>query len=529
MRRNLAQVAAGGKLTVDHVQTAVGVCPEVCEQCAAFPVGNGVGKTVHLTRDQLAANLEREIEGGFLKRVFDVDEEGHGVEVVGRRELVYSSDDTPLGDIDLAEAPTSDEVEYPRDFTAVKRLQRVTPLRIADILNRLVTTDINMEPLRGDGFVDLAELVCELSDGESRVACLTHGLRANRGKVPEDMVERMQRVVDLMQTHVHGKPVIPLFVLTIDQARSRGRISDSQNFKSYLDTLDMLRPVLEQGDDMRPRVTISVQGYNNEEHRLFIGEAENLYQALRRALVEERGWPQELLGRLKRARARDYVRAGRAELLPGLDNSGRAPVIPDSIAAERMVDGLPQWVGFMDALGRVQRRDRDTNRMYNKLVEKGRRPGEGTPYWRPCANGVDEIGWEDAPLDELTLNSGGRFTGLLTPVDGGPGPGPGSGGGGGDVLQAIGDDQREASTVDNPIGAQSLAAEEIAERGEQRRALRVIAGGDLGASSSGGRRVRRMPMAYPKGFGPDRPVKVEMAKGDVRAGGVQLLKKVARG
>ena len=190
-------------LKIDMVRTATG-CPEACLHCGAYTSFDNTHdfRMKELEREKLRENLSQVVQG--------------------------------------------------------------TRLKISDLLAEYITTDVNVEPLRGDAFCNLAEIVYELTEGQSKVVCISHGLRYSS----DSMKDRMQNVVNLM---LQGK--VPLFVLTVDTARNKARISDKANVKGYAKTLEYLKPVLdmiarkkETNDPSIPdvRVTISIQGENEK-------------------------------------------------------------------------------------------------------------------------------------------------------------------------------------------------------------------------------------------------------------------------
>jgi len=105
-------------------------------------------------------------------------------------------------------------------------VQTKTRYKIADLLRQFVTTGVDKEPLASGSFIDAAELVPELTNGRSRMVCISHGLFA-RKEVGEGGVAKWvtnsaatERLRKINQMMLEDK--IPLFVLSLDPARMRG-------------------------------------------------------------------------------------------------------------------------------------------------------------------------------------------------------------------------------------------------------------------------------------------------------------------
>ena len=236
-----------------------------------------------------------------------------------------------------------------------------TDLRLIDLFAPFITTDVNTEPLRGDNFAALAEHVHATSGGRSRVCAISHGMLAGDAR----MLRRLQRVVALMKAGI-----VPLFVVSMDYARNKGRIGERTNIESYRRTLDTLREALPYG-----RVTISLQGDHNQQSPLWIGRTAALWDALREQLQFSAD---------ERARlvidSRSYTRVGRAEEELGVTESEDCDVIPDPefVAANVPRDHL--WRGMI--------------RFDGSLVVAPNRPGRtygdsvNPLLWQPVAIGT---------------------------------------------------------------------------------------------------------------------------------------------
>jgi hypothetical protein len=408
---------------LDHIQTTIGECPEKCAHCGAFPLGEGTGKMVSLSRDQLEKNLAQRVEGVVVEKLYEV------------RGGVQSLVSSVLYEGDLSEDEAGVKVDYgaPFDEGVEERYVVATRARLADFANNFVTTDVNTEPLVSDSFADMAELLDSLTEGASKAVCISHGVRVSRsGDTVGPMERRMKEIVRLMLTEKNGVPVIPIFVLSIDLARQNGEIPEDINMASYIRTLEMLRPVLERG---KARVTVSVQGLDDNDHTLSKKKAVQMYQKIRTALAnpkgDDPGWSADLVSRITMDEGRNYVHAGRAASFPGAHDRPFAPVIPDAHVNREMVDHLPSYTGFVDALGRVFRRSRDWKIGYKKLIEK--------EHWRRVETGSNpQPSTDEIPLRDLTLNWLRKYTDLFNKGgnDGGSGGG-GAGGAGGADPEAL--------------------------------------------------------------------------------------------
>lgn len=290
---------------IETVQTGQG-CPEDCLYCGSYPGFDFENRQVReLTGEQLRGNLDRRVEE--------------------------------------------------------------TRLCLSDLFADYLTADVNTEPLRGDIFPFFAKLVHELSDGKSKVVCISHGLRAGNMK----MKRRLQEIVELMK-----RGIVPLFVLTVDSARDKGQMTNEETTESYLETFRCLRPLLVCPD---VRVTASIQGNDNPESRLSRVRALNMFEKVvkRLQLTPEEG------GRLHLDLGRQYVNAGRAKkLLPGVGLDSQASIVPDT----GFVGGLRQnhiVRGMVDLAGRILIQPNQVGASYNTAVDPRQ--------WEEVDNGGEEL------------------------------------------------------------------------------------------------------------------------------------------
>jgi hypothetical protein len=113
---------SGNACEIDVVQTARpgGICKQNCIHCGASGEHDR-GPQIQLSREELEENLSREVSSNRA----------------GVRNRI-----------------------------------------LANYLAPYATTDVDVEPTDGDAFIDAAELVHGLSDGRSRMLCISHGLRS---------------------------------------------------------------------------------------------------------------------------------------------------------------------------------------------------------------------------------------------------------------------------------------------------------------------------------------------------------------
>ena len=174
-----------------------------------------------------------------------------------------------------------------------------------------MTTHVNTEPLRTDGFLFLAEQIPKRTNNRSKMVAISHGMRAGEA----NMKERLEAIVELMK-----EGSIPVFVLTVDSARSMGKISDSYNLSSYTESLLVLKHALSYG-----RVTASIQGTHNSNSPLYIEKTRSMFaQALDNAKFTQKQRSQLHID------DRSYSKIGRSEeLLENTEDSIECDVIPD--------------------------------------------------------------------------------------------------------------------------------------------------------------------------------------------------------
>jgi hypothetical protein len=190
-------------------------------------------------------------------------------------------------------------------------------LKFSDI----VTTDVNVEPLRVDSTAELARGIYDVSQGESQLAVITHGLKLRKnGEVPGRMARRMQEVVDAAR-----EGIIPLIVVTLDFARSQGALSNEYTLACYQSTFEALAAARDHC-----RITVSVQGESQSlcGHTLYptpplhISRSNWAYHEIIQTPGLE--WVAEIT-----RDTRVYVPLGRASQLDGLEDDSTCDVIPD--------------------------------------------------------------------------------------------------------------------------------------------------------------------------------------------------------
>ena len=304
-------------------------CREACIQCGAYDTNGD-------RADFIAKGVTRE-----------------RIEVVLGREFVYA----PAG-VDKTEVVDAEIGDNRK--------------RVADILANYVTTDVNQEPLNDNGFLNFAELVKEMSEGRSRAVCISHGLRVKKQMIDDGMViepcdeeaaERLDKIAAMMDDK-------DLFVLSLDLARSGGKIKKDLSLWSYAETLNRLLPALRNG----ARITVSIQGNEERESRQYRVVAENLYGQIKSALMAAYGWNNQDVLNLHMDTGRAWVGQGRAAALPGIGPDGVCPVIPDTEFVSHTLSSRATNMAFVDAVsGKVFVRPNNPKRSYNDVVKLGRR------------------------------------------------------------------------------------------------------------------------------------------------------------
>lgn len=364
--RELARQAPG-VVKIETIHTGDG-CSVRCEHCGAYPKredespADSISKEVDI--DRIREMLLREVkpvngnEGGS----------GEHVSVGGGNE----------------EEGTLPEAISPDDVSSQTRL------RIVDYLANYVTTNVNVEPLNSDTWLALARVIKELTDEnqrrennmakaekrepldvKKRLVFVSHGLlltprQAREGEKWEDsdQVRRLKEIVDFMQEG-------DVFVLSLDYARLRGKITNQQNFASYLKTLVLARQLIDKG----VRITISVQGLDTKHFPRGVDPADSplhrdkaieLFSTLKEALKNEHGWPNRDIGRLNVDFQRAWAGVGSAKRMPGIDPDGQSPVIPDPYVVEHTLDATHAQAGLYNLVsGKLWARPANHPRSYN--------------------------------------------------------------------------------------------------------------------------------------------------------------------
>lgn len=218
----------------------------------------------------------------------------------------------------------------------------------AGYFNKVITTQVNSEPLRLSDFGDFAELVYECSGTNSQVAAITHGVRSGVRK----MRDRLENIVQLMR-----KKIIPVCVVSTDFARSHGAISYRQNYDSYLETLGILKDALSSG-----RVTISLQGLRGSGP-MSIERVREMFDEI----LVELSMNDESSGGFV-VDDRSYTKVGRAEGL-GIDESEDCDVIPDPDFVKTHVDRNHLWRGLIDFKGKLLVQPNRPGKTYGDSVD----------------------------------------------------------------------------------------------------------------------------------------------------------------
>lgn len=330
-------------------------CKENCVQCGAYPPNPDREATIRaltvreVTAKRIEACLTRDVEGS---------------------------------------KPVEGAPEVPDQAVSAVRQ------RLVDFFANYVTTGVNQEPLNGDAFVHFAEIVKRLSGGKSRVVCVSHGLRVSKEGKPVDEAAdaRLQKIVSMMDEQ-------DVFVLSLDLARSQGKISKEVNLASYVETLDRLRPALAKGS----RVTISIQGDDDKDSPLYRGLAYDFCQEVINKLGTERGWGREEIMALYRDSGRAWVQTGRSKQLPGVGPDGECAVVPDISFVSNTLDMKHGLMAVVDAVsGKVFVHDHNAKKTYKDVARLNRALADERAGLRPKWYAWEEASVNGNPLPDLT-------------------------------------------------------------------------------------------------------------------------------
>lgn len=423
-------------LKVTAVRLGAG-CVEACAQCGAYEQADHPGDYIAKEVDpaRIAACILQEVD-----------------------EVVDDESPLPVRPDEAVSAPAGPENwefvmhddgnwHFETDDGVVLDASTIRPVidtrnRLIHYFDTVVTSDVNQEPLNGEAFLHFYRLVRLLSGGNSRVPLITHGIRANAaGKIIHPKAEeRLKKIVEAMDS----KDII---VLSLDRARSDGSISKNVNLVSYAETLNRLKPALDKG----MRVTVSLQGNEDSQSRLYRVRVDKLWTDLKIMLVTDYGWTQQDLGKIHTDTGRNWAWRGRAENMIGVRPENQAPVLPDSYYVSRHMSSLHAKMGFVDAVsGKTYIHAANIGRGYNDVSTISR--------WLSRAkldfpmNGWEEVTVNDAQLPDLSaeftrearlasfkalrLRRLASYAGVPAPVGPLAGPqqqvdsGPGDGGGG---------------------------------------------------------------------------------------------------
>ena len=223
---------------------------------------------------------------------------------------------------------------------------------LSGFLAPIVTTGIGSEVTRTNNFNYLADRIFQLSQRQSRMVLVTHGIHVGDPK----MIEHFRESVELA---VNG--VLAGIIVTVDQQRKRCRRNSGHNIDSYAETLKLLKPILECQSDAR--VSVSIQGDDQYDTMDGIDSALNIFQkSLCAATLTSREF-----SRLH-VNLRGYSSKGRAKAFVPDDRSVVCTVIPDP-DFERTIDRSYQWRGWVD-FPVVKARKNNPTKSYDDLTEK---------------------------------------------------------------------------------------------------------------------------------------------------------------
>ncbi len=170
-----------------------------------------------------------------------------------------------------------------------------------DFLHPSLTTHVNAEPLRQEIFLKHAEIIYCLTDAKSKLLCISHGVRE---KIME-MYLYLENIALLLEQNI-----VPLFVLSVDKCRNKGKISEKKNIESYYQTLLTLKPLIKEESRLKEnykkgRVRVSIQGDPDSKSPLYIGNSEQIFKQVSERLGLNNEEIETLLGE-----KRHYSRVG---------------------------------------------------------------------------------------------------------------------------------------------------------------------------------------------------------------------------
>lgn len=214
--------------------------------------------------------------------------------------------------------------------------------RIKDWLASDITTDVNTEPLQTKKFTDFAQLIHDITQGNSRVITISHGVRQGI----RTMRDRLESIIDLMR-----RDIVRNFILTMDLQRLKGDIDPRKNEDSYTETLECMRPAFSFPNT---RITVSLQGTASPEHPKSIALVEEMYSRIRRRLLEELGWSEETLQRIHEDHRGSYTKIGRAYTMVSSVENEHCEIIPDETLIRHIRrKGIPKYRGRIDGFRKV--------------------------------------------------------------------------------------------------------------------------------------------------------------------------------
>lgn len=239
-------------------------------------------------------------------------------------------------DLRVTEAPLNELADI------LMRTVGGTRKRIKDWLASDITTDVNTEPLQTKGFTDFAKLINGITNGDSKVIAISHGVRKN----VRPMYDELHSVVDLMK-----RDIVRNFILTMDFERLKGKIDKKTNEDSYMETLEALKPVLSLPE---AQVTVSLQGVSDSTHPQSLSRVEEMYTGIVVRLLDEFHWDADTIGKIHIDKRKSYTRIGRSEILVNTLEAEDCDVIPDGMLVSHIRSkGTPKFRGRIDGFRRV--------------------------------------------------------------------------------------------------------------------------------------------------------------------------------